>query len=87
MQRPELENDGYRLTTAEILYYEPDDPDHLQTFLWQDYDRIPDFPRLRHFLDFWDRMIDSPLYSVTVTDAGEMQPPEFVVFEERYTRH
>ena len=81
------EPEGYRLTTAEILYHRPDDPDQIQTFLWRGYDRIPEFPRLRQFLDFWDRMIDSQLYSVTVTEAGEMQPPEFVVCEDRYTRH
>ena len=27
--------DGYRLTTAEILYHLPDHPGLLQTYLWQ----------------------------------------------------
>ena len=35
----ELKLKGYRLTTAEILYYMPDHPDLLQSFLWQTYDR------------------------------------------------
>ncbi|HKG73612.1 MAG TPA: hypothetical protein VKA79_05190, partial [Aestuariivirgaceae bacterium] len=52
---------GYSLTTAEILYYLPDHRELLQTFLWQDYDMAPRFPRLIRFLDFWTRNLDGPL--------------------------
>ena len=41
----------YRLTTAEILYRMPDHENLLQTFIWQELDRIPDFPRLRSPVD------------------------------------
>ena len=44
---------GYRLTTAEILYHLPDHPHLLQSFVWQQLDLAPDFPGLRKFLDFW----------------------------------
>ena len=37
--RKQLE--GYRLTTAEILYHLPDHPSLLQTFVWQTMDRAP----------------------------------------------
>ena len=46
--------DGYRLTTAEITYYLPDRPILLQTYLWQEYDLAPRFPRLHEFLEFWE---------------------------------
>jgi uncharacterized protein Usg len=57
---------GYSLTTAEILYYLPDHLDLLQTFVWQDYDIAPRFPKLIKFLDFWTRNLDGPLASVRV---------------------
>jgi len=60
---------GYRLTTAEILYHLPDHPGVLQSFVWQHLDRAPEFPRLRRFLDFWEREIEGPLHSVTVGQA------------------
>ncbi|MBC6405995.1 MAG: Usg family protein [Rhodospirillales bacterium] len=58
--------EGYRLATAEILYYMPDHPGVLQTFVWQHYDLAPSYPRLNRFLDYWRREIDAVLNSVTV---------------------
>ena len=46
---------GYSLTTAEILYRLPDHPALLQSYIWQDYDMSPRFPKLLGFLDFWTR--------------------------------
>jgi uncharacterized protein Usg len=60
---------GYRLTTAEILYRMPDAPALLQSYIWQNYDLSPDFPRLREFLTFWQRNLDGPVHSVKVTSA------------------
>jgi len=68
--------DGYRLTTAEILYRLPDHPALLQTYIWQDYDKAPEFPRLIRFLDFWSRNLDGPLASVRVAHAGLVGPVE-----------
>jgi uncharacterized protein Usg len=42
---------GFSLTTAEILYRLPDHPSLLQSYIWQEYDLHPRFPRLRTFLD------------------------------------
>lgn len=64
-----MQLDGYRLTTAEILYRMPDAPTLLQSYIWQNYDKSPHFPRLRAFLDFWQRELDGPLHSVRVTSA------------------
>ncbi len=52
---------GERLTTAEIMYYMPDYRDILQTFVWQEYDLAPRFPKLIKFLDFWTHNLDGPL--------------------------
>ena len=44
---------GYSLTTAEIIYRLPDHQRLLQSYIWQDYDLAPRFPKLIEFLDFW----------------------------------
>jgi uncharacterized protein Usg len=66
----------YRLTTAEIVYHLPDAPDTLQTFIWQKFDRAPDFPELGKFLDFWRGNIEGRLHSVTVAQ-GRTRPRRF----------
>lgn len=67
---------GYSLTTAEITYRLPDHPDLLQTYVWQDYDLHPKFPRLRSFLDFWRKNIDGPLHQIRVAHARLIHPRE-----------
>jgi len=67
---------GYSLTTAEILYRMPDYPDLLQTFVWQDYDLHPQFPKLRKFLDFWSKNLDGKLYRVRVAHKHLIHPSE-----------
>ncbi len=66
--------DGYRLTTAEILYHLPDHPAVLQSFVWQDLDMAPRYPVLHRFLDFWTRRIDGKLHSVRVATAPLITP-------------
>lgn len=67
---------GFSLTTAEILYRLPDHPSLLQTFIWQEYDLHPRFPRLRAFLDFWTANIEGRLYRITVAHKGLLTPRE-----------
>ena len=67
---------GFSLTTAEILYRMPDHPSLLQSFIWQEYDVHPRFPRLKHFLDFWSRNLDGKLYRVTVAHKRLITPAE-----------
>ncbi len=66
--------DGYRLTTAEILYHLPDHPGVLQTFIWQELDLAPQFPVLHKFLDFWSREIEGKLHSVRVATSNVFGP-------------
>ena len=67
---------GFSLTTAEILYRLPDHPVLLQTFVWQDYDLSPKFPKLLGFLDYWRRNLEGPLFRVRVAHAGLIKPAE-----------
>jgi uncharacterized protein Usg len=59
----------YRLTTAHIIYRRPDHLWLLQEYVWQEVDRVPGFPALRKFLDFWRRELAGPIHSVVVADA------------------
>ena len=65
-----LRIEGYRLTTAEILYHFPDHPSLLQSFVWQDYDLAPKFPVLTKFLDFWEANLDGKLHSVKMASQA-----------------
>ncbi len=68
--------EGYSLTTAEILYRMPDHPSLLQTFVWQDYDLHPRFPRLLKFLRYWSEHLDGPLYRIRVAHRRLIHPTE-----------
>jgi len=67
---------GYGLTTAEVLYRMPDHPSFLQTFAWQFEDLAPEYPRLRRFLDHWEREIEAAIHSVRIMHAGLIKPRE-----------
>lgn len=67
---------GYSLTTAEILYRLPDHPSLLQSYIWQDYDVHPRFPRLKGFLGFWMHNLEGKLYRVTVAHKKLITPAE-----------
>jgi uncharacterized protein Usg len=71
-----LELQGYRLTTAQILYHMPDHPGLLQEFIWQHYDLAPKFPRLHKFLDFWAHEIDGTLHSVYIAKKKLIGPTD-----------
>ena len=67
---------GYSLTTAEIIYRLPDHPALLQSYIWQDYDQHPRFPKLKAFLDFWTASLEGPLYKILVAHRGLIRPAE-----------
>ena len=64
---------GFRLTTVEILYHMPDYPALLQSFVWQQMDQAPRYPRLHKFLEFWRANLDGALHSVTVAEASKRE--------------
>ena len=78
---------GYSLTTAEILYRLPDYPALLQSFIWQEYDVHPRFPRLKGFLDFWTRNLEGSLYRVTVAHKKLITPAEVKLIAGDYRLH
>jgi uncharacterized protein Usg len=78
---------GYRLTTAEILYRLPDHPAMLQSFIWQDLDLAPRFPRLSKFLHFWETSLDGKLFSVRVASCGLISPSELALVGREFALH
>ncbi|MEQ8559788.1 MAG: aspartate-semialdehyde dehydrogenase [Henriciella sp.] len=67
---------GGRLLTAEIIYYRPDFPKLLQSFVWQTIDRAPKFPRLAEFLDHWRREIEAVIHSINISHADMLRPAQ-----------
>lgn len=79
--------EGYSLTTAEIFYHMPDAHGLLQTFVWQEYDMAPRFPKLLDFLDFWTRELDGPIHSVRLAHARLIRPAEVRYVNNELTLH
>lgn len=79
--------DGYSLTTAEILYHLPDHPALLQSYIWQEYDLHPRFPKLKGFLDFWTAELDGKLYKVTVAHRELVSPAEMRLVGSEFRVH
>lgn len=65
---------GWRLATAEVVYYLPDHPSLLQSFIWQTLDLAPRYPRIHRFLDFWRREIDAVIHSVRLATGETLAP-------------
>lgn len=78
---------AFSLTTAEILYRMPDHPSLLQSYIWQEYDVHPRFPRLKTFLDFWSRNLEGKLFRVTVAHNKLITPAELRLVEGEFRIH
>lgn len=64
---------GNRLTTASIFYHRPDHPLLLQSYIWQQHDKTPDYPQLSRFLDFWcEELETAPIHSVELAAQTEI---------------
>lgn len=68
---------GWRLATAEVLYYLPDHPALLQSFVWQTLDLAPRYPRIHRFLEFWRAEIEAVIHSVRLASGEILAPPRF----------
>lgn len=73
--------EGSGLTTAEVYYYRPDAQSLLQLFVWQDYDRAPDFPVLFQFLEYWQQELEGALHSVSISHQQLIKPAEWRAVE------
>jgi uncharacterized protein Usg len=78
---------GYRLTTAEILYHLPDHPLLVQSFIWQQLDIAPRFPELHRFLAFWESNIEGKLHSVKVAQASLIGPARMRHAQASFSLH
>jgi uncharacterized protein Usg len=83
----ERQLDDYRLTTAEILYHMPDAFHLLQSFVWQELDKAPDFPVLHKFLDYWERNLDGKLHSVRIAQVRLIRPAELRAVDGEFRLH
>jgi uncharacterized protein Usg len=87
MNDARLQLEGFSLTTAEILYRLPDYPALLQTYVWQEYDLHPRFPRLTGFLAFWTANLEGELYRITVAHKGLISPREVRIATDQLHLH
>jgi uncharacterized protein Usg len=78
---------GWSLTTAEITYRMPDHRSLLQSYIWQEYDFAPRFPRLIKFLDFWTRNLDGPLAEIRVAHKELIGPAEMRMIDAEWRLH
>jgi uncharacterized protein Usg len=78
---------GSRLTTAEVLYYLPDHPSLLQSFIWQTLDQAPGYPRIAKFLDFWRREIDAAIHSIRVGQADRIRAAQWTSADTFFRLH
>jgi uncharacterized protein Usg len=83
----ELQLQGYRLTTAEIIYRLPDYPALLQSFIWQKFDLAPEFPELHKFLEFWSNNIEGKLHSVNIKQSSRGAANRLRYFKHQLTVH
>ncbi len=83
----ELQMQGYRLTTAEIIYHLPDYPRLLQSYIWQELDLAPQYPILKKFLDFWEDNLDGRLHSVKLASREVVRSSEFRLANVELTMH
>ena len=57
------------LTTVKVIYYLPDYDHVLQEFVFQQYDIVPEYPKLNKFIKFWRRNIEARIHSVDFASA------------------
>jgi uncharacterized protein Usg len=79
MQKTETELmlKGYGLTTAELYYRLPDYRSVINSFIWQEYDLAPDYPKMFKFIEYWQDNIEGPLHSVRFTHRKLIAPGEW----------
>jgi uncharacterized protein Usg len=87
MSHLHLQLQGLRLATAEILYYLPDYPDLIQSYIWQEFDRVPDFPELHRFLEFWERHLEGKLHSVKIASVTLVTAQELYYLQHSFDVH
>ena len=52
------------LTTIKVIYFLPDYNHILQEFVFQQYDILPEYPKLKKFIRFWRKNIEAEIHRV-----------------------
>ena len=63
----------WTLATVRAIYHIPDYIHILNEFAWQTEDKIPDYPRIQRFLNYWDKHIDGPIKDVYIYDHDALR--------------
>lgn len=58
------------IITCEVLYYRPDFPSLVQSFVWQTEDTIPELKRIHQFLHFWQTQIEARINSIRISHGN-----------------
>ena len=61
----------WTLATVQVIYHIPDHIHILNEFSWQTKDRLPEYPSIHEFLDYWDKNIDGPIKEAYIYDHEE----------------
>ena len=61
----------WTLATVQVIYHIPHHIHILNEFSWQTKDRVPEYPRIHEFLDYWDKHIDGPIKEAYIYDHEE----------------
>lgn len=72
-----IANDINKLVTLEVLYYLPDYPSILQSFIWQLNDLYPEYPKIYSFIGFWEKQIEAKINSITIIPNSNFIVPEY----------
>ena len=51
-------------TTVKVIYYLPDYTSIINEFVWQTTDFLPDFPRIRKFLLYWEENLEGNIKDI-----------------------
>jgi uncharacterized protein Usg len=75
---------GYGPTTAKLYYRLPGHERVLTCFVWDDYDRAPDYPELFKFITAWQEPLDGVLHSVRLMHRKPVAPGKWQTVPESF---
>ena len=58
----------WTIATVQVIYFIPDHLHIVNEFMWQTEDELPEYPRIKRCLDYWDNNIDGPIKEVYIYD-------------------
>ena len=75
---------NWTLATVHVVYYIPDYLHIVNEFSWQTEDTRTDYPRIKRFLDYWDKNIAGPIKDVYIIDHDDVNPQEVRHLDRTY---